>query len=62
MAIFFVNQKNAYKQKRAGSYIWSPKFNKNGTNNSSYKLMKEVKKGDFIIHNADGKITAISRV
>lgn len=52
MAIFFVNQKNTYKQERAGSYIWSPKFNKNGTNNSSYKLMKGVKKGDFIIHNA----------
>ena len=62
MAIFFVNQKNTYKQERAGSYLWSPKFNKNGTNNSSYKLMKEVKKGDFIIHNAGGKITAISRV
>ena len=62
MAIFFVNQKNTYKQERAGSYLWSPKFNKNGTNNSSYKLMKEVKKGDLIIHNAGGKITAISRV
>ena len=62
MAIFFVNQKKTYKQERAGSYLWSPKFKKNGANNPSYKLMKEVKKGDFIIHNAGGKITAISRV
>lgn len=50
MAIFFVNQKNTYKKERAISCLWSPKLNKNGTNNSSYKLMKEVKKGDFIIH------------
>ena len=35
---------------------------KNRAGNSSYKLMEDVKKGDFIINNAGGKITAISRV
>lgn len=60
MAIYLVNQGETYQFERAGNYIWSPKLNKNGYHNSGYNRMESVKKGDFIIHNSGGKISAIS--
>ena len=62
MAIFLVNQGQTYKHERAGSYIWSPKLNKAGQRNRGYDLMKEVRKGDYILHNSGGRISAISVV
>ena len=62
MAIYLVNQGKTYKYERAGSYIWSPKLNKAGRQNRGYSLMKEVRKGDFLIHNSGGKLSAISVV
>lgn len=62
MAIFFVNQSKTYKEERNGSYLWSPKLNRRGMHNYGYDLMEEVKKGDFIIHNAGRQLTAISEV
>ena len=62
MAIYLVNQGKTYKYERAGSYIWSPKLNKAGHQNRGYSLMKEVRKGDFLIHNSGGKLSAISVV
>ena len=60
MAIFFVNQGATYKEERMGSYLWAPKLAKDGRKNRGYELMKEIRKGDFILNNADGKIVAIS--
>lgn len=62
MAIYLVNQGKTYKYERAGGYIWSPKLNKAGRQNRGYTLMKEVRKGDFLIHNSGGKLSAISVV
>ena len=62
MAIYLVNQGKTYKYERAGSYIWSPKLNKAGHQNRGYSLMKDVRKGDFIIHNSGGRLSAISIV
>ena len=62
MAIYLVNQGKTYRYERAGNYIWSPKLNKAGQQNKGYNLMKSVKKGDFILHNSGGKLSAISVV
>ena len=62
MAIFLVNRGQTYKHERAGSYIWSPKLNKAGQRNRGYDLMKEVRRGDYILHNSRGRIAAISVV
>lgn len=62
MAIYLVNQGQTYRYERAGSYIWSPKFNKAGQRNRGYDLMKEVRKGDYIVHNSGGRLSAISVV
>lgn len=62
MSIYLVNQGKTYKMEHAGGYIWSPKRNAGGWNNAGYKLMNEVRRGDFILHNSGGKISAISVV
>lgn len=62
MAIYLVNQGKTYRYERASSYIWSPKLNKAGNQNRGYSLMKSVRKGDFIIHNSGGRLSAISVV
>ena len=62
MAIYLVNQGKTYRYERQGSYIWSPKLNKAGNRNKGYTLMRSVKKGDYIIHNSGGKLSAISVV
>lgn len=62
MAVFLVNQGKTYRHELAGGYIWSPKFNKAGGQNKGYNLMKTVQKGDYLFHNAGGKIAAISVV
>ena len=62
MAIYLVNQGKTFKYEREGGYIWSPKLNKAGHQNRGYSLMKNVKKGDYIIHNSGGKLSAISIV
>lgn len=62
MAIYLVNQGKTYKYERNGGYLWSPKRNKEGNRNAGYSLMKNVKKGDYIIHNSGGKLSSISVV
>ena len=62
MAVYLVNQGKTYKHEKDGGYIWSPKLNRAGKQNSGYSLMMEVRKGDFIIHNSGGKLSAISVV
>lgn len=60
MAIFYVFQGKTYEHELAGGYVWSPKLGKGGKKNKGYYTMLEIKKGDFIIHQADTAIQAIS--
>lgn len=60
MAVYYVFQGETYNEERAGGYIWSPQLNKNGGRNAGYTMMTNVKKGDFILHNSNGKVLAIS--
>lgn len=58
--IYLVNQGKTYKYEREGGYMWSPKLNASGRKNAGYMLMTSVKRGDFILHNSGGMISAIS--
>ena len=60
MAVYYVFQGETYNEERAGEYIWSPRLNKNGGRNAGYTMMTNVRKGDFILHNSNGKVLAIS--
>lgn len=60
MSIFFVFQGETYHEERTGGYVWSPQLNKAGGHNAGYEKMKDIKAGDFILHNENGKIVAIS--
>lgn len=60
MSIFYVYQGKSYKYERAKGYLFSPKLNKSGAKNAGYTMMTNVKKDDFIIHNCNGKIVAVS--
>lgn len=62
MSVFLVNQGKTYKPEHDGGYLWSPKLAAGGKRNAGYDLMREVKRGDFILHNSGGKISSISIV
>lgn len=60
MAIFYVFQGDTYKDELDGGFVWSPKLNESGRRNRGYTMMTHIRKGDFILHNFDGKMVAIS--
>lgn len=60
MAVFYVFQGETYNEECSGGYVWSPQRNKSGGKNAGYTTMTHVKKGDFILHNSNTKIMAIS--
>ena len=60
MSIFYVFQGKTYKHERDGGYVWSPKLTKDGRKNPGYENMKDVHKGDFILHNNKRWIFVIS--
>lgn len=60
IVVFYVFQGETYNLEREGNYVWSPQRNKSGGRNIGYTTMTEVCKDDFILHNASGKIVAIS--
>lgn len=60
MSVYYVYQGETYDEERSGGYVWSPKLTKNGKKNAGYTMMTNVKMGDFILHNSNGKIMAVS--
>lgn len=60
MSVYYVYQGETFDEERSGGYVWSPKLTKNGKKNAGYTMMTNVKKGDFILHNSNGKIMAVS--
>ncbi len=59
MAIFYVYQNQTYDHEHDGGYVWSPQRNKRGGGNQGYQIMTEIRKGDYIIHDAGMAIQAI---
>lgn len=60
MSVFYVYQGETYDEERSGGYVWSPKLTKSDGKNAGYTMMTNIKKGDFILHNSNGKIMSIS--
>lgn len=60
MNYFFVFQNKSYYEEYWGGYLWAPQRNKMGKKVSHWDKMKEVKRGDIIIHSYLQKIRAIS--
>ncbi len=60
MAVYFVNQGMTAAQERAGGYLWSPQRDKAGHRNAGYTNMESIHRGDFILHNNNSEIYAIS--
>ena len=60
MSVFYVFQGETFDEERSGGYVWSPQFAKGGRKNAGYTTMKDIRKDDFILHNSNGKVVAIS--
>ncbi|WP_060207226.1 HNH endonuclease [Sporosarcina koreensis] len=57
---FFVFQNKSYSEEFKGAYLWAPQHGDNGRKVSHWEQMKDVQKGDLIIHSYLKKIVAIS--
>lgn len=57
---FLVFQGNTFDAEYAGGFIWAPKYNQGGGTCHHWDKLLDVRKGDLIIHCADGYIQAVS--
>lgn len=60
MSVFYVFQGDTYEKEKNGGYVWSPQLSKSGAKNRGFTNMTKIRKGDFILHNANSKLVAIS--
>lgn len=60
MAVYYVFQGETYDEERNGGYVWSPKLDRAGHKNAGYTMMTNIRKGDYILHNANGKVMSIT--
>lgn len=61
MNYFFVFQsKTLHEEERKGGFLWAPQYMENGKTPHHWNTMKEIKKGDAIIHSVDKHIVSIS--
>jgi len=56
---WWVNHKQTRSQEVGGKYLWSPLANSDGSRNSTYESMKNVRRGDVVFSYANGRIGAI---
>jgi putative restriction endonuclease len=59
---WWVNHSRSFRQELDGSYLWSPKKNKNSSSNESYNNMTRVLPGDIVYSFADAAICAVGIV
>jgi MoxR-like ATPase len=57
---WWVNQGQTYVKERDGSYIWAPQTTKGGFPASHHTAVRDVRKGDRIVHYAGGALRATS--
>ena len=62
MTFWWVNHKQTYKQETEGGYIWSPKKNKDGRTNESYKNLTHCSEGDLIFSYARGLVSNVGLI
>ena len=59
---WWVNHKQNFRRELAGEYLWSPKRNRNASNNESYNNMLRVSPGDVVLSFADAAVQAVGVV
>lgn len=59
MAYWWVNQGNSYKLEHNGGFIWAPVVNAEGKSFFYWDNLADVKGGDIIFSNVDGRIKTI---
>lgn len=59
---WWVNHGQSFRQEWDGSYLWSPKKNKNSTNGESYGNMTRVMPGDVVYSYAEAALCAVGVV
>lgn len=57
---FFVFQNESFDEEYKGGYLWAPQYGNSGRRVSHWEQMKNVRKGDLIIHSYIKKIVAVS--
>lgn len=62
MAYWWVNQGNSYKLEQAGGFIWAPIINSEGKSFFHWQNLGDVKEGDVIFSNVDGRLKDIGVV
>jgi hypothetical protein len=55
---WWVNQNKTHEQEQKGTYLWSPKTNRDGAYNQFYENMKHVAAGDLVFCYWDGLLQA----
>jgi len=60
--IWWVNQGKTMNEEKEVGVLWAPIENKNGSNEYHWETMKEVAKGDIVLHYANGYIRYVSQV
>lgn len=62
MKYFFVFQNKTFYEEFHGGYLWAPQSSNDGKKAAHWEKMKEVRRGDVIIHSYRKKIMAVSFV
>lgn len=57
---FYVFQNQSFNEECSGEYMWTPKLSKNGIENHHWLRMRDIKKGDVILHGYNQMVAAIS--
>lgn len=60
MNYFFVFQNKTYYEEYHGGYLWAPQYGNSGRKEAHWEKMKEVRRGDIIIHSYKKQLMAIS--
>lgn len=60
MKVYLVAQNASHDIENEYNFLWSPKLTKSGGRNLGYENMKQVRKGDVILHSFDQAIKGIS--
>jgi MoxR-like ATPase len=61
-SVWWVNQGTTYSVARDGAFLWAPKLGRDGRPRDHWLRLRELRPDDIVLHNADGRIRAVSHV
>ena len=59
MNFWWVNHSRTHEAEIAGSYLWSPQFERNGRSRQFYNNMTRVSPGDVVFSHAKGEVSHV---